>query len=339
MNLTRTRALILAVVLVAATTVACGDDGPERAADGRRKVTVVLDWTPNTNHSGLYLADAEGWYRDTGLDVEIIQPGEAGSLQLLGTGKADFAVSVQEEVIPARAEGVPVVSIAAIIEHNTSSLLSLAPEGITRPADLEGRRYGGFGGALEEALLAEMIRCDGGDPSKLDFVEVGEADYRVGLDRGDYDVVWIFDGWDKIRLAELEGVEVNTIPFTDYTECIPDWYTPVLTSSEDMIEGDPETVEAFMEATGRGYRAAMEDPDAAAEALLDAAPELDAELVERSARYLAERYAEVPERWGHQDLDRWERFIDFLVDAELIAEPIDAEAAFTNRFLPDGSGP
>jgi ABC-type nitrate/sulfonate/bicarbonate transport system substrate-binding protein len=327
-----------AFVALAAATVACGSDGPERAADGRRKVTVVLDWTPNTNHSGLYLAEAEGWYREAGLDVDIIQPGDAGSLQLLGVGKADFAVSVQEEVIPARAEGVPVVSIAAIIEHNTSSLLSLASEGITRPADLEGRRYGGFGGALEEALLAEMIRCDGGDPSKLDFVEVGEADYRVGLDRGDYDAVWIFDGWDKIRLAELEGVDVNTIPFTDYTECIPDWYTPVLTTNEDMIEGDPETVEAFMEATTRGYRKAMEDPASAAETLLEAAPELDAELVERSARYLAERYAEVPERWGRQERDRWERFVAFLVDAGLIDEPIDADAAFTNRFLPDGSG-
>lgn len=330
-------ALTLAIVLLAATTVACGSDGPERAADGRRKVTVVLDWTPNTNHSGLYLAEAEGWYRDAGLDVDIIQPGDAGSLQLLGVGKADFAVSVQEEVIPARAEGVPVVSIAAIIEHNTSSLLSLASEGITRPADLEGRRYGGFGGVLEEALLAEMIRCDGGDPSKLDFVEVGEADYRVGLDRGDYDAVWIFDGWDKIRLAELEGVDVNTIPFTD-SECIPDWYTPVLTTNEDMLEGDPETVSAFMEATTRGYQEAMEDPAAAADALLEAAPELDADLVRRSSRYLAERYAEVPARWGHQELARWERFISFLVEAELIAEPIDAEAAFTNRFLPSRPG-
>ena len=127
-------------------------------ASGTRvdRLTVVLDWTPNTNHSGVYLARAKGWYRDAGLDVKVIEPGDAGALQLLAGGKADVAFSTQEEIIPARAKGVPVVAIGAVVQHNTSSLLSLASGGIAGPADLPGHTYGGYGGPLETALRTEI---------------------------------------------------------------------------------------------------------------------------------------------------------------------------------------
>ena len=136
--------------------VACGsssDDG----ADGTEKVTLLLDWSPNTNHSGIYIAQEKGWYDDAGLEVAIKAPGETSNTQLLGAGKADLAISVQEEITPARAEGIPVVSVAAIIQHNTSSLLSLAEDGIEGPADLAGKTYGGYGGQLEEALIEQLI--------------------------------------------------------------------------------------------------------------------------------------------------------------------------------------
>ncbi len=327
-----------AATLLALAAVGCGDDGgrPEEASGGdREELTVVLEWSPNTNHSGVYLAEAEDWYAEAGLDVQIIEPGDAGSLQILGSGKADVAFTVQEELVPARAEGVPVVGLAAVIEHNTSSLLSLADDGITRPRDLAGKAYGGFGGQLETALVEAMVACDGGDPSAVRFTEVGEADYRQGLTRDQYDAVWIFDAWDGIRLGEIEGLETATIPFIDHEDCIPDWYTPMIATSEDEIDQRPEVVRSFMEATARGYRQAMADPEAGTDALVDAVPELDRDLVERSSQYLSTRYASDPEAWGRMDEDRWVRFVDFLVDAELIEEPIDISEAYTNRFLPE----
>lgn len=335
-TVTRTATAVLAVCALAFG--ACGGDGDEGAGGASggdlQPVTLVLDWTPNTNHSGLYLAEAEGWYEEAGLDVEIIQPGESGSVQLLGAGRADIAVTVAEALVPARAEGVPVISIAAVIEHNTSSLVGLASNGIDGPADLEGLRYGGFGGQLEQELVERLVECDGGDPSTIDFVEVGNVDYRVGLERDFYDFVWIFDGWDGIRLSELQDVDVDTVPFIEHTDCIPDWYTPVLATTEQLADEDPEMVRAFTEATARGYRQAMADPERAAASLLDGAPELDAELVERSAEYLAKRYAEDPERWGRQEASVWDDFTGFLVEAGLIDEAIDVDAAFTNEFLP-----
>jgi ABC-type nitrate/sulfonate/bicarbonate transport system substrate-binding protein len=321
--------IVIVAALLATAAVACGDDGP---SDESRQVTVVLDWTPNTNHAGVYLAEAKGWYEDAGIRVKIIEPGAAGALQLLGSGRADVAFSPQEELIPARAEGVPVVAIAAIIGHNTSSLLSLADGGIDGPGDLAGHTYGGFGGPLEKALVSKLVTCGGGEPDDVRFAEVGDVDYRVGLERGQYDFVWIFDAWDKIRL-EQEGVDVATIPFIDHTDCIPDWYTPMLATTEEELDGNRELLAQFMDVTRRGYQEAMSDPDGAADALIDAVPEVDADLVRASAEYLSTRYAEEPSGWGRQQEQIWTRFATFLEDAGMVDGEVDVEAAFTNELL------
>lgn len=341
MNTPRPVARLAVLALVAGIVAGCssggdggGSDGPGEA-EGLRDLTVVLDWTPNTNHSGMYLARAEGWYEDAGLDVTFVEPGDAGSLAVLASGRADVAVSVQEEVVPARAEGLPVRSIAAILQHNTSSLVSLAEDGIERPRDLEGKTYGGYGGPLEQALVDRLVTCDGGDPSKVRFVDVGEADYRIGMEQDQYDAVWIFDGWDGIRLQQ-EGVDTNAIRFVEHDDCIPDWYTPLLATSTKVEAERADDLAAFLAATAKGYRAAAAHPEDAAEALLDAAPDLDRDLVEASAEYLAPRYSEDPEAWGRQDAAVWDEFSAFLLDAGLIEEAIDVDAAWTNEHLPGG---
>jgi ABC-type nitrate/sulfonate/bicarbonate transport system substrate-binding protein len=328
--------LVLAV-LAAATAVACGSDGGTNA---RTAVTVVLDWTPNTNHAGLYLARDKGLYAKAGLDVTIIEPDENGGLPMLAAGQADFAVSVAESLLPARAEGADVVSVAAILAHNTSSLVIPADRGVRTAKDLEGKTYGGFGGELEKALLDRLVTCAGGDPTKVRSVEVGNVDYAVGFQQKQFDAVWVFDGWDVIRLRELEKMPVTTIPFLSPAgspECIPDWYTPLLATSGATIKARPAVVEAFLEATAAGYELARTDPATASKTLLAAAPELDAELVTKSAEYLASRYGDAGKPWGVQDAGVWQRFAAFLVDNRLLAEGTDAEAAFTNTFLPGGS--
>jgi ABC-type nitrate/sulfonate/bicarbonate transport system substrate-binding protein len=293
----------------------------------------MLDWTPNTNHSGIYVAKQKGYYDKKNLDVEIMQPGEQGALGALGAGRVDFAVSAQEQFIPARAQGVPIVSVAALVSTNTSSLMSLASEGITRPKDLEGKTYGGFGGELERELVSSLMKCDGGDPSKVKFVDVGDVDYRAGLEQNRFDFVWVFDGWDVLHLKQ-QGVAVNTIPFSAHFDCIPDWYTPLLATTEKKINEDPGVVKDFMEATAHGYKDAIVDPDGAAASLSHAAPELDASLVRESSSYLARYYAKPGKAWGVQDRDVWVRFEEFLRTARLTDKPIDIDKAYTNKFLP-----
>lgn len=310
---------------------ACGgdDDG-----EGLTSVTVMLDWTPNTNHAGLFIAKEKGYFKEQGLDVQIVEPATGGVDQVVAAGKADFGVSIQEAVIPARAEGVPVVSIAAIIQHNTSSLMSLSNDNITRPKGLAGKTYGGFGGALETALIKTLVSCDGGDPNAVKFVEVGDVDYLVGFEQNRFDFAWIFEGWDGVRARDIEKKQVNTLPFIDYTKCIPDWYTPVLITSEDMIAKHPETVRKFLAATAKGYDTAISNPKESVDAIKKNAPEADEKLLTASANYLSVHYVDKGRAWGLQDAAIWTEFEKFVREAGLTTKQVDTSKAYTNDFLP-----
>lgn len=329
------RALLLAT-LAAATGigVAACDDDSGGGAQSPREVTVVLDWTPNTNHSGVYLAAHDGAYANAGLEVDVVEPDQAGGIAQVAAGNAQFAFSYAEQVLPARAQGTPIVSIATVLRTNTSSIVAPVGRDITRPRDLAGKTYGTYGGAIEEPLVRSLVACDGGDPDTVRFVEVGNADYSVGFRRNAYDAVWVFDGWDVIRLREVAKTPVTTIPLREHFDCVPDWYTPVIVTTETLIRDDPELVRRFLTATAEGYRTAMAAPERAADALVTAAPESDRALVEASARFLAPFYASNPADWGMQDPVVWERFAAFLRRNAIVAEPGDVAAAFTNDFLP-----
>jgi ABC-type nitrate/sulfonate/bicarbonate transport system substrate-binding protein len=329
--------IVAGVVLVALLASSCASGSSPSKESERTNVQVMLDWTPNTNHGGMYLAKAEGYYRAAGLDVTFIQPGQGADVnQVVAQGTVDFGVSAAEQLVPARAAGVPVVSIAAIIQHNTSSLISLQSSGITRPRELAGHTYGAFGGTFEKALIDQLVRCDGGDPSRVRFTQVGDADYREGMSRHHYDAVWVFDGWDVIRMADIDHVALNRIPFIDHTSCIPDWYTPILVTNQKLIDHDPALVRRFLAATAHGYRDAMADPSKAADALLAGAPGLDRNLVERSASYLSTRYSSDPQAWGQQDPKVWRTFVRFLEDHRIIKVGFDVSAAFSDAYLPKG---
>lgn len=327
---------LTATAVLVATAVACSSEGTSTDAQGDspRHVTLMLNWTPNAQHVGIYAAQQLGYYEDAGIDLEIVEPAESGVEAVVASGRADFGLAQAESLLPARAAGVPVVSIATLMAHNDSSLMALADSGISRPRDLEDHTYGGYGGALETELINRLVECDGGDPSRVDFVEVGNVDYLTGMQRGRFDFAWVFNGWDALRAEEVDGVDVDTIAFVDHTDCIPDWYTPLVLTSESMVEDDPELVRDFLAATARGYWVAVDDPDRAASLLLAAVPELDRDLVEASTIYHSSRFVEGGQPWGHQEAQVWSDFGDFLVDSGLLDEPIDTSAAFTDDFVP-----
>ena len=299
------------------------------------EVTLMLNWTPNNHHAGIYVALAQGWYDEAGIDLKVVEPATAGVDQVVAAGQADFGISVAESIIPARAAEAPIVSIATILPHNDSSLMLLGDSGVTEPSDLEGLTYGGFGGPLERELINTLIECDGGDPSTVEFVDVGNVDYIAGMDAGRYDFVWVFEGWDVLRARESLGRDVTSIKFIDHLECIPDWYTPVFIANEQTLEERPDVVRAFLEATARGYEFAAEEPDEAATMLLEAVPELDEALVRASAEYHAPLYVDDGLEWGVQSEEVWRRFEQFLRESGLTEAEVDVTEAFTNDFLPE----
>ncbi|HOQ76017.1 MAG TPA: ABC transporter substrate-binding protein [Thermoclostridium sp.] len=310
--------LLLTMILLAG----CGES---------KKITFVLDWTPNTNHTGVYVAKEKGYYAEEGLDVEIIQPSDMGADAMVASGTAQFGVSYQESVTFARAENVPLISIAAVIQHNTSGFGALKEKSIKSPADFEGKKYGGWGSPVEEATIKYLMEKAGADPSKVEILSVGTADFFQASSSGQIDFSWIFDGWDGVA-ARIRGIEIDYIDL-GRTDPIFDYYTPVIVTSEDMIKNNAKMVEAFMRATIKGYKFAMENPDEAAEIFIKAVPEADPELIRESQKYLADKYQADAPYWGMQKEEVWQRYTDWLFENGFIAEKIDVEKAFTNKFV------
>lgn len=297
-------------------------------------VTLMLDWTPNTNHLGIYVAQANGYYQEANLTVAIVEPTDFTPEAALDAGLVEFGIGFQEFTSLAMAEGTEVISIAAIIQHNTSGFATdSASNPVESPADLAGLTYGGFSfPELENPVLSLLLSCDDAAWNEDDYLDIGYTDPIELLTRDRIDVAWIFYGWQGIR-GETEGTELDTLMLQDYADCVPDYYTPILLTSQTMIAENPEVVAAFVQATARGYANAIADPETAAEILLEAVPELDSDIVQNSALWLADQYQADAPRWGQQELAIWQGFTDFLIDNALIAE-LDVETVFTNEFLP-----
>jgi len=293
-------------------------------------VTLMLDWVPNTNHTGFFVAQKEGFFVDAGLAVEIIQPGEVFAEQAVAGGAADFGISFQEQITLARADDIPLVSIAAIIQNNSSGFASHMGKS---PADWEGLRYGSFGSPFEEPTLRELMRCDGGDYSALEVVDIGFSDSLALLDQEQIDLAWIFTGWQGVQAA-MQGIELEVVMMGDWLSCIPDYYTPIIIAVESTLEEQPEVVGAFLEAVSRGFEFAIDNPAAAADILTEAVPELDKQLVHDSQAWLSPRYRSDAARWGEQDLAVWQAYSQWMADHGILSGPIQAELAFTNEFLP-----
>lgn len=339
----KNRNLMLLVSLVLAFTVlaaGCGQNSAESVSENEttgnetaaEKVTVMLDWYPNTNHTGLYVAAEKGFYEEQGLEVEIVQPGEGNTgEQLVAAGKAHFAIAAQESVTQARANDIPLVSIAAIIQHNTSGFASLKEDGIESVKDFEGKTYGGWGSPVEEAVLKAVMENEGADFSKLNIVTLGATDFFNSIGR-DSDFQWIYYGWDGVE-AERRGIELNLLMLKDLDPAL-DYYTPVIITGEKQIAEQPELVKKFMAATANGYEFAIQNPAESADILLKHAPELNGDLVHASQKWLSEQYQADASQWGWQEREVWERYARWMYERELIPKMIEADKAFTTEFLP-----
>lgn len=329
----------LMVLIVVLFTAGCNTEQPDKKSvdtnekvEKLKKVTLVLDWTPNTNHTGLYVAKDQGFFEEEGLDVDIIMPGETGADQLVASGKAEFGVSYQESITQARIQDVPIVSIAAVIQHNTSGFASAADKNIKTPKDFAGKSYGGWGSPVEESVIASLMKQENANPKDVSIINIGDTDFFTAIKR-DVDFAWIYYGWTGVE-AELRGEKINMIYLTDYSDKL-DYYTPVLATNEEMINKNPETVKAFVKAAAKGYQYAIDNPDKAADILLAAAPDLDAELVKKSQEWLSPRYQDDAKRWGEQKLEVWENYADWMYENGLLEKQLKAEEAFTNDFLPE----
>lgn len=325
---------MLVLTACGGTTSSNSKSGSEDATKELEKVTFVLDWTPNTNHTGLYVALEKGYFEEAGLDVEIVQPPEDGAVVLVASGKAQFGISFQDSLAAAFVgdDALPVTAVASVIQHNTSGIISRAGEGMETPKGLEGHTYATWNGAIELATIEEVVKADGGDFSKVELIPSTVTDEVSALKTKSVDSIWIFYAWAGVK-TELEGLETDYFAFADI-DPVFDYYTPVIISGNKYLEEHPETAKAFLEATSKGYAYAIEHPEEAAEILCNAAPELDYELVAASQKYLADQYQADAPYWGYIDEERWSSFYHWVNEKGLVEGELPEKGGFTNDYLP-----
>ncbi len=303
------------------------------------KMQLALDWTPNTNHTGMYVALKKHWYEDQGIDLTLLPYSSTVSSDVLvSSGKADVGISSTESIVADAAVKQPVVSIAAIVQHNTSALVTLKSSGITNPHDLDGKIYGGFGSPYEGAVVSEIIKKAGGQGT---FKNVTlNVDAMQALESKRIDFAWVFVGWEVLQ-AQRQGTQLNIFPVTDYG--VADYYTPNIISSPSTIQQKPDLLRRFMVATTRGYEYARTHAQESAQALISVAPKgtfPDSGLVLASQDYLSVRYADAGHKWGVQDTAVWHGYPEFILNSGGVQDAsgktvksLNFDAMYTNKFL------
>ncbi|ACV22389.1 ABC-type taurine transport system, periplasmic component [Slackia heliotrinireducens] len=324
------------VIAAAGLSVGCaqqGGDGAPANTDGLTEISFVLDYTPNTNHTGVYVAIANGYYEEEGLAVTIVMPPEDGADALIGSGGAQFGVTYQDTMANYLASETPMpyTAVAAVVQHNTSGIMSRAEDNITSPKKMEGHTYATWNLDVEQATIRDVVEADGGDFSKVEMVPYAVDDDVAGLRTKAFDTVWVYEGW-AVQNAKIQDFEYNYFPFIEFDSAL-DFYTPVIAVNDEFMAANPDVVKAFLRATAKGYEFAVSDPQAAADILVEAVPELDPELVAESQEYLAGQYISDAERWGEFDADRWAAYYQWLNDEKLVATELAVDAGYTNDYL------
>ena len=320
----------LSVGALALGSTACGSK--KSTETDSKKLTLVLDWTPNTNHTGFYVAMEKGYYKDAGIELEIVQPPEDGAEVLVASGKANFGVSFQDTMAGALSgdNALPIKAVAAITQHNTSGIISLKDKGIDSPKKLEGHKYATWDDEIEKAILKKIITDDGGDFGKVKMIPNTVTDVVTAL-KTDIDAVWVYYAWDGVA-TELAGLQTNFLNFADYGKEL-DYYSPVIIANNDYLKKNPEEAKKVLRAIKKGYEYAIANPEEAAKILVKNAPELKLELVTESQKWLASKYKADAAEWGVIDQSRWDLFYEWLFKNSLIKKEIPKGYGFSNDYL------
>jgi putative hydroxymethylpyrimidine transport system substrate-binding protein len=303
-----------------------------RSVRAATKLSVALDWYPNVDHAGLYLAQARGYFNDEGLDVKLYTPADPSTvLQTVGAGKDDLGISYQPELLLARAQGVPVVSVAALVQHPLMGLMATKEQHITRPHDLVGKVVGYPGIPNQEAMLATMLETDGATLDDVKLVDVGydlvpaAISGRVAAVMGAY---WTVEP----ILAAREGYPTTFLHVEDWG--VPDYYELILTTSEKTARDRADVVRAFLRATQRGFNDAAAEPEAALDALVAASSDLDREVAAAGLKLLIPAWTDGVPAFGVQTAQRWDDFANWMKERGLIPRTLDVAEAYTTHLLP-----
>ncbi len=312
----------------------CACSYPADEGSELKEIILCLDWIPNTNHTGFYVADKLGYYEEVGIKLTIVQPPEGGAEIMTASGQSHFGISAQDYLAAnfASYEPMGITAVAALLQHNTSGIIS---RDCKTPKDLEGKRYSTWDMPIEKSIISHVMEKDGGDFSKVELIPNVITNEAEALRHGDTDAVWIYYAWSGIN-AELSELDFEYFDFKEI-DSVFDFYTPVIIANDAFLESDPDTAKAFLSATQKGYEYAIENPETAAHILIkaDETGSLlgSEELVTESQKWISQQYISGAENWGIIDPTRWNAFFAWLGTEGLTESIIPDGTGFTNDYL------
>jgi putative hydroxymethylpyrimidine transport system substrate-binding protein len=329
------RFLALLAVPAALLLAACGEkqESVSPSGGGRQSLTMMLDWFPNADHVGIYQALADGDFSRAGLDVHVQVPSNPASpLELLAAGRVDVAISYEPEVMLARNQNLPLVSVAAMVQQPLTSIVSVGSKHIKSVAQLRGKRVGDAGIPYQHAYLTTILAHARVPQSSVKETNVG-ANLVPAMLSGRVDAtLGAYWNYEAIQLAQMgkhpNVIRVNRVGVPNYDEL-------VVVVRENTLAKHPDEIRRFLQALARGYGSVRSDPTAAVDNLVRASPGLDRKL------QLASVHATLPvffpagsgHPWGWQDQVQWNSYGQWMLSHHLITNPAAVANASTNEEL------
>ncbi|MBN7575587.1 ABC transporter substrate-binding protein [Clostridium sp. 2-1] len=333
MKLRKLSIFLLFIMLVSLVFSGCSSASNNKedksATKELKEVNVLLDWYPNAVHSFLYAAEEQGYFKEAGLKVNLITPaGTDDGIKLVAAGKADLAISYPKQIILARGENIPIKSVGAIVRSSLNQLMVRKDSGVKTLKDLEGKKVGYASFDIDKETVKAMVAQAGGDPSKVEFVDVG-YDLMPGIETKQVDaIIGGYINHEKI-LLEKKGIELETFAPSDFG--VPNNYELAFVASDDAIKNNNDTIQAFLGAAKKGFEYTQKNPDKALDLILKAQNEsfpLDEETEKKSLEILLPLMENESGKFLSQDKENWNNNIKWLKDKNLLQADVDSKDVF-----------
>lgn len=338
MNRLRIPALALTVLAIALLLAACGEKSEEGTGE-RESFNLTLDFYPNPDHAGIYMAEKLGYFEEAGLDVSIDTPSDpAAPMKLVAAGRSDLAISYEPEMALAREQGLDVVAVASLVNQPLTSMIWLKKSGVKGVADLKGKTIATAGIPYQDAFLETILARVDLTTKDVKSVNVGFALLPAVVGGSAQAMLGGFRNVEGVDLRE-RGLAPDVTPVDQLG--VPTYDELVLVARRQTLEEDPEKFRLFLAALERGTEAAVAQPGAATTAITEANPDLEPKLtaaeVKATLPLLGARVEGQP--YGYMDPTEWAAFAAWMRDNGLIDSLPRTSELLDNGYLPSGEIP
>lgn len=311
-------------ILAFLVLLGCSDDKKSNL----KEVDLVLDFVPNTNHTGIFVAIENGYLKKEGIKLNVLSAPEDSTSDLVISGKAPFGIYFQESMGAKLSHNAPITAVAAIIEHNTSGILSLKDLN-----DLTLIKYGSWNDPVELSMIKHIFKKQG--LNDYTFVPNTDSNSISSLKNDLFNACWVYYAWDGVLAKEnLKDIKFTYLKDIDN---VFDYYSPIIIANNEYLKNNKQQAKAVIKAIKQGYIYAMTNPEQAADILIKYAPNLKNKrnFIISSQKYLSTRYAQNPQKWGEIDAKRWNDFYEWLNQNQITKNPIPLNVGFSNEYLND----